>query len=206
MPQGIYLAVTSPLAVPPVNQLLESARAGDDDAFARIVGQLYDELRAVARGQRRRLGASDTVNTTAVVHEAYAKLAGREAPPEYADRAHFFRVAARAMRDVIVDHARAQSAAKRGGRNRPLSLDATAVRGAVGAPTVDLGVVLSVHDALGRLAELDAEAARVAELRYFAGLTNEQTAEALALSVATVKRRWTMARAWLHRALAEASG
>ena len=192
-----------PPAVPPVTVLLDRARAGDDDAFARVVGQLYDELRAVARGQRRRLGASDTVNTTAVVHEAYAKLAGREAPPEYADRAHFFRVAARAMRDVIVDHARAQSAAKRGGRARPLSLDATAVRATGRAPTVDLDVVLSVHDAMERLAALDAEAARVAELRYFAGLTNEQAAEALALSVATVKRRWTMARAWLHRELSE---
>ena len=188
----------------PVTQLLDRARAGDDDAFSRIVGQLYDELRAVARGQRRRLGASDTVNTTAVVHEAYAKLAGREAAPDYTDRAHFFRVAARAMRDVIVDHARAQSAAKRGGRGRPLPLDAPAVRGAAGAPAVDLDAVLSVHDAMERLAELDAETARVAELRYFAGLTNEQTGEALALSVATVKRRWTMARAWLSRELADA--
>ena len=188
----------SPTSTPPT-ALLERSRDGDGDALGHLMGQLYDELRAVARNQRRKLGASETVNTTAVVHEAYAKLGGREATPAFADRAHFFRVAAQAMRDVIVDHARAQTRQKRGGTGRPLSLDGV---GPVAAPaTLDPHEVLSLDAALDRLASLDAEAARVTELRYFAGLTIEETAEALALSPATVTRRWMLARAWLHREL-----
>ena len=167
---------------------------------AELAAVVYDELRTLARSQRRRHGASDTINTTAVVHEAYAKLGGRASAPAFADRAHFFRVAARAMRDVIVDYARAQRRAKRGGGERSLRLlDADRDAFAVGA--LDTAEVLGLHGALGRLERLDAEAARVAELRYFAGLTVEETAEALALSPATVKRRWTVARAWLFRQL-----
>jgi RNA polymerase sigma factor (TIGR02999 family) len=174
-------------------------RSRDGDAFDRLVGKLYGELRAVARGQRRRFGASDTVNTTAVVHEAYAKLGDREAAPAFADRAHFFRVAAQAMRDVIVDYARAQRREKRGGDARPASL---ADVGPIAAPeALDPADVLALDRALDRLAAFDAEAAHVTELRYFAGLTIEETAEALALSAATVARRWTLARAWLHREL-----
>jgi RNA polymerase sigma factor (TIGR02999 family) len=186
---------------PAVTALLDRARAGDAEAFGRLVGQLYDELRTLAHAQRRRLGASDTVNTTALVHEAYAKLDGRGdgAGPAYADRAHFFRIAARAMRDVIVDYARAQQAAKRGGPGRPVPLDAAGPLAVTGA--LDPAEVLSLDDALQDLHRLDAEAARVAELRYFAGLTVEETAEALDLSTATVQRRWTVARAWLYRRL-----
>ncbi len=182
--------------------LLDRSRDGDADAFDRLVGQLYGELRSVARGQRRRLGAPETVNTTAVVHEAYAKLGRRDAAPAFADRAHFFRVAAQAMRDVIVDYARAQGRDKRGGPARPASLaDVGPVEGPRAA--LDPHEVLALDGALARLAQLDPEAARVVELRYFAGLTLEETAEALALSTATVTRRWALARAWLHRDLAE---
>ncbi len=186
---------------PDVTVLLDRARTGDAAAFDRLVGQLYSELRAVAHAQRRRLGAADTVNTTAVVHEAYAKLGGREGGVDYADRQHFFRVAARAMRDVIVDYARAQQAAKRGGPGYDVRLD--------DAPTLasparfDLHEALTVDAALDGLASVDADAARIVELRYFGGLSVEETAEALGISEATVKRRWTVARAWLYRRLAE---
>ena len=187
--------------MPAVTLLIDRARDGDPDAFGDLVGRVYDELRAVARGQRRRLAASETVNTTAVVHEAYARLDGGAGPPAFTDRAHFFRLAARAMRGVIVDYARTQTRVKRGGAGRPASLADVGPVGA--APTIDVHEALALDAALDRLAELDAEAARVVELRYFTGLTTEETAEALALSPATVKRRWTMARAWLYGELGE---
>ena len=187
--------------MPDVPTLLEHVRAGDAVAFDQLVGQLYGELRRLAHAQRRRLGAGDTVNTTAVVHEVYAKLGGREAAPDFADRTHFLRVAARAMRDVIVDYARAQRAAKRGGGGRAVTLDGGGLP-ADGA-ALDPSEVLGVDRALDDLARIDPEAARVAELRYFAGLSVEETADALDLSPATVKRRWTVARAWLYRRLTD---
>jgi RNA polymerase sigma factor (TIGR02999 family) len=181
--------------------LLDRARSGDDRAFGDLVGRLYDELRMVARSQRRRLSASDTVNTTAVVHEAYARLDGGDGAPSFADRGHFFRVAARAMRGVIIDYARSQTRHKRGGPGRPLSLaDAGPVLDPV---TLDVHEALALDAALEQLTAIDAEAARVVELRYFAGLSVEETAEALALSERTVKRRWALARAWLYRTLAD---
>ena len=193
---------------PGVTHLLDRARTGDADAFSQLVGELYEELRGMARSQRRRLGAADTVNTTAVVHEAYAKLADRVDRTDglvFADRSHFLHVAARAMRDVIVDYARAQQAAKRGGEGRPVSL---AALGPVAGRLADLDAaeVLTIDDALRALARLDAEAARVAELRYFGGLTTDEAADALGLSPATVKRRWTVARAWLYRRLSDGPG
>ncbi|MEM1114964.1 MAG: ECF-type sigma factor [Bacteroidota bacterium] len=184
-------------------RLLARAREGDPDAFGALVGQLYGELRAVARSQRRRLGAAETVNTTAVLHEAYARLDGGDASLDLTDRAHFFRLAAAAMRGVIVDYARSQSRVKRGGPDRPVAL---ADAGPVAAPAdLDPHEALALDGALGDLARLDPEAARVVEMRYFAGLSVEETAEALALSPSTVKRRWTLARAWLFRRLGDAA-
>ena len=191
------------MPAPDVTVLLDRARGGDARAFDQLVGELYGELRGMARAQRRRLGAPETVNTTAVVHEAYAKLGGRGdgGGPVYEDRVHFFRVAARAMRDVIVDYARAQRTDKRGGPGRDVRLD--------DAPTVaasgrfDPAEALSVDAALADLERLDPESARIAEMRYFAGLSVEETAEALGLSPATVKRRWAVARAWLYRRLSD---
>ncbi len=188
-----------------VTVLLGRARQGDEEAFSRLVEQIYEELRVIARSQRRRLGAAETINTTAVVHEAYAKMANAAQHPErlaFADRGHFFRVAARVMRDIIVDYAKAQSAQKRGGRSKPLSLDHVAP-GQFAFHEVDPTEVLSVHAALTDLEGLNEEAAHVAKLRYFAGLTTDQTAEALGLSAMTVKRRWTVARAWLYQQLSE---
>ena len=187
-----------------VTTLLDRVRAGETAALDHLVEALYDELRAVAHHQRRRNGAEATVNTTAVVHEAYAKLAGRADGLDLSDREHFVRVAARAMRDVIVDYARAQSAQKRGGAGHPASLDALAEVGAApAAAPVDLDEILSVDAALADLAVLDPEAAQTVELRYFGGLTVEEVAEALSLSVRTVMRRWSVGQAWLARRLGE---
>lgn len=179
--------------------LLDRARAGDADARDRFVGLLYGELRRLAHGQRRRAGAGETVNTTALMHEAFEKLAGQSVV--WADRSQTLRFAARAMRDVLVDYARAQSAAKRGGPGRPLSLDG--FEEAVGAPAVRIDEVLTLDHALDRLAALHPEAARVVELRYFAGLTAGEAADVLGVSEKTIQRRWIVARAWLHGALAE---
>lgn len=190
----------------PVTEILDRARDGDADAFTELVARLYDELRAVARSQRRRLAASETVNTTAVVHEAYARLKGGSGAPAFNDRAHFFRVAAGAMRGVIIDYARRQSRVKRGGAGRPASLAAVgpvAATMALGADALDVDEALALDHALGDLAGIDAEAARVVELKYFAGLTTDEIASALAISPSTVKRRWTLARAWLLRHLSE---
>ena len=185
-----------------VTQLLDRVREGDSDAFDTLVQNIYGELRTIARGQRRKLGASGTVNTTAVVHEAYEKMANASVRSQrsFTDRGHFFRVASRVMRDIIVDYARSQSAAKRGGRSKPISIS-DIPSGQIRSQSFDIDEVLSVDHALSSLMSIDAEAARVAELRYFAGLTIEQTAEALDVSESTVKRRWTIARAWLLKQL-----
>ncbi len=190
---------------PDVTTLLDRAREGDAAALDRLVPLVYDQLRALARGQRRRVGAAATVNTTALVHEAYAKLAGRAAgPAHFADRRHYFRVAARAMRDVLVDYARAQGAQKRGGPLPDRSLSDPALASALRAlPPLDIAETLDLDAALTRLEALDAEQARLVELRYFAGLTNEEAAEVLEMSPATAKRRWAVARAWLYRELSE---
>lgn len=181
-----------------ITRLLDQARDGDREALARMIPLVYDELRALARRQRRRTGPSETINTTALVHEAYEKLArGRKT---FADRQHFFRVAARAMRDVLVDHARAQNAQKRGGGEKPLPLDESRL-----VPPQEAARVLALDEALTRLASLDARQAEIVELRYFVGLTIPEAAEVLDLSAATVKRDWTAARAWLLHTLSEAA-
>ena len=186
--------------MPDVTTLLHRARDGDAHALDQLVPLVYDQLRALARGQRRRQGASETVNTTALVHEAYAKLSGRDAA--WSDRRHFMNVAARAMRDVLVDHARAQQALKRGGPLPDRSLSDPALADALGAlPPLRIEEVLDLDDALDRLAALDAEQARLVELRYFTGMTIPEAAEVLGMSPATATRRWTVARAWLYREL-----
>ena len=185
-----------------VTLLLDRVREGDDAALDRVVAALYDELRAAARYQRARSGAPPTVNTTALVHEAYARMAGRDGL-DINDRQHFVRYAARAMRDVIVDYARAQATQKRGGPGRPASIDHLVEMGApVAAPEIDPHEALTVDAALDRLAALDAQTAQIAELRYFGGLTAQEAADAVGLSIATANRRWAAGRAWLARELA----
>ncbi len=178
-----------------ITLLLHQAQRGDQDALSDLIPLVYGELRTLARQQRRRRASGETVNTTALVHEAYEKLA--RGSTGFADRQHFFRVAARAMREVLVDHARKQNSAKRGGGLQPLALNESLVASPeMAAPLVAL------DEALTRLGALNERQAQVVELRYFVGLTIPETADILGLSNATIERDWTSARAWLHLALA----
>lgn len=177
-----------------VSRLLQAASAGDADALAKIVPLVYDELRRIASAYLRRERSDHTLQTTSLVHESYLRLVG-QADLSWRNRAHFRAIAANTMRRVLVDHARARSAQKRGGGQR-VALEDDA--GITSARSVD---VQAVDQALTRLAELDPQQARVVELRFFAGLSVEEAAAALGISTATVKRDWAMARAWLRREL-----
>ncbi len=178
-------------------QIVRALRMGDDSAAARLFPVVYAELRYLAvaclRGQR----SSHTLQPTALVHEAYLKLVDQN-EAAWNDRAHFCAVAARAMRQVLIDHARGRSAAKRGGGWRRVTLEA-ATDGA-GASPLDL---LALDEALDQLGAVDERQARIVELRFFAGLTIDEVAEVLDLSPRTVDLDWKMAKAWLSRALAE---
>jgi RNA polymerase sigma factor (TIGR02999 family) len=157
---------------------------------------VYAELRRIAAREMRRERPGRTLQTTALVHEAYLRLL-KDASLSFESRAHFLGIAARAMREILIEHARGRGARKRGGGAVRLTLDD--VTAPVAAPSID---VLALDEALQRLARLDERHARVVELRYFGGLSVEETAAALDLSPATVKRAWTLARAWLYRELA----
>lgn len=178
-----------------VTALLAEARHGRRAALDALVPLVYDTLRGLARRQLRRERHGHTLDPTALAHEAYARLVGLERI-EWRDRAHFFAAAAGAMRRVLVDYAAARNARKRGNGAVPAALDTA--RPAV-AHRVD--EVLAVHEALGRLERQHALAARIVECRLFTGLTIEETAAALDISPATVKRHWEVARAWLIRDL-----
>ena len=181
-----------------ITELLAAWAAGDRRAADRLLPAVYDELRRQAARAMRREPDGSTLQPTALVHEAYLRLVDQRAP--WHSRAQFFGVAAQAMRRVLVDHARARHAAKRGGGAPQITLgDAAAQQ--PGAAADSAADVLALHDALTRLAALDPDQARLVELRYFAGLTIEETAAALGSSPATVKREWAVARAWLHREL-----
>ena len=189
---------------PPVTDLLAASRAGDADAAHRLVAAVYDELRAIARSERRG-HHHDTLNTTALVHEAYAKLVDGQALP-FDGRGHFFGAAARAMRQVLVDDSRARTRLKRGGDERPIRLDDAPDPAATDAFADGRSdEVLAVDQALVRFAALDPRAARVVECRYFGGLSVEETAAAIGISEATVKRDWSTARVWLFQALRDAT-
>lgn len=175
-----------------LTRLIEAHRSGDATAFDRLVDLAYDDLHALARRERRR-GAPVTLNTTALAHEAYVRLAGRTGPA-FNDPAHFFAVIAKAMRYVLIDYARSRSAAKRGGDRRRVELeDELSADGAERLQTI-----IAVDEALGRLAELDPALVPIVECRYFAGLTEAETAAALGQSVSTVQRRWRLAKAQLR--------
>ncbi len=183
--------LASRLAVPTTLDLVAAARTGDGPAAVTLYDAVYDELRRLAR--RVRTGATpETLNTTALVHEAYLKMADGAG---YEDRAHFLGVAAKAMRHVVIDHVRRQRADKRGGDAEVLPLRETLVGD---APDEDL---LALDEALSRFAEVDERGARVIECRFFGGLTIEETAAALGVSTPTVERSWRSARAWLVREL-----
>ncbi|NND71560.1 MAG: sigma-70 family RNA polymerase sigma factor [Rhodothermales bacterium] len=177
--------------------LFDEARNGDARAFDTLFERVYAELKKLARVVRSD-SSSETMNTTALVHEAYERLLpGGELHIE--DRSHFFRLAARAMRFVLVDSARKQSASKRGGSWQKVTLSEEHHSDAVDADSV-----IALDDALRELESMDERKARVVECRYFAGLTIEETAVALSVSTPTVERDWRAARAWLAANLSEA--
>jgi len=177
--------------------LLERARRGDEGALGAAVPLAYDELRRLAGSHLRRERPGHSLDATALVHELYLRLA-RQGTLSWESRAHFFGIAARAMRQILVERARARGAEKRGGGLALAELDSriAAVDGPLSA--TDL---LDLNDALNRLQATNADLARVVELRFFAGLSVEEAAEAIGVAPATLKRRWSLARAWLFREL-----
>ncbi|HSM60507.1 MAG TPA: ECF-type sigma factor [Longimicrobiales bacterium] len=178
-----------------VTLILSDLSAGDRDALDRILPVLYEDLRALASRELRRERPDHTLNATALVHESYLKLVQLDRM-SWQSRAHFFGAAAGVMRRLLIDHARRRTAGKRGGGDEPLSLD-DVVAAAAEAPTA----LLALDEALARLESLNERQARVVECRFFAGMGVEETAESLGISSATVKRDWTVARAWLNREL-----
>ena len=181
-----------------VTALLLAWNHGDRDALDHLMPLVYQELHRIAGAHFRRERPEHTLQATALVHEAYLKLVNQQ-HAHWENRTQFFAVAAQLMRRVLVDHARAQAADKRGGGVTRLSLnDAAEPRAIDGQTDVD---VLALNAALDELAALDPRQARVVELRFFGGLDLEETASALETSLTTVKRDWTMAKAWLYRAL-----
>ncbi len=180
-----------------ITELLRRHGAGDREAFDRLVDLVYQRLRYIARGQRSRWPASNTLATTALVHEAYLDLV-EETGVAWQDRGHFFAIAARAMRRILADYARRRGARKRGGgwrREEGIDLDQLGT-----AASADF--ILAVDEALAGLAAFDERLERVVECRFFAGLSGAETAAALAVSQRTVERDWARARAWLRRELA----
>jgi RNA polymerase sigma factor (TIGR02999 family) len=179
-----------------ITRLLDQLGAGDEAALDRLLPLVYDELRKVAQRQLRRRGGHDTLNTTSLVHEAYMKLAGRTVA--WADRAHFFGVAALAMRQILINQAHKHATAKRGGRWRRLPLDETVL-----SVEEQADVLLALDEALTRLAALNARLSRVVEYRFFGGMTEEEVAKALGVSDRTVRRDWIKARLWLYAELVD---
>jgi RNA polymerase sigma factor (TIGR02999 family) len=178
-----------------ITALLRRHHRGDRDAFDRLVSVVYDHLRRVAGGQLARGWPGNTVTATTLVHEAYVQLV-KETGVDWQDRHHFFAICARAMRRILVDHARRRSAAKRAGGRARLALEDV-------DPTLEAQteLVVAVDQALASLEALDERLARVVECRFFAGLTEAETARALGTSVRSVQRDWLRGRAWLLKAL-----
>jgi len=186
-----------PATPQPVTELLARWSQGDATARDELVPLVYDELRKIARrclaGQR----SSHTLQPTALVHEAYLRLAGRDSIV-WTDRIHFFAMAAQIMRQILVDHARKRKTAKRGGDTITVVVDDVSATSQ--QPSID---VLALDDALKRLATLDPRQSQIVELRFFGGLSIEKTAEVVKVSPATAKRDWTTARLWLHQAMSD---
>jgi RNA polymerase sigma-70 factor, ECF subfamily len=201
----------------PVTQLLAKWSSGNEAALGELTGLVYQELRALAQRHLRRERPNHTIQRTALVHEAFVRLVNQQSV-DWQSRAHFFGLASNLMRRILVDHARARLASKRGGGLAPVSLDEITnptEPGDTHSPTgpryaepaqIDNETeddVTAIDAALTRLGELDERQAKIVEMRYFGGLTIEETAQVLSISDATVKREWTLARAWLRRELSK---
>ena len=180
-----------------ITHLLKEWSDGDERALDRLTPLVYEELRQQAARYLRRERTGHTLQTTALINEAYLRLIDAR-NVHWQSRAHFFAIAANVMRRVLVDHARRRDAEKRGGAQLRLTLDEKLVV----APTTDVDV-LAIDEALNKLSTIDPQQALVVELRFFSGLSVEETAAALGVSPATVKRDWSVARAWLRREIGE---
>jgi len=175
-----------------VTRLLLQWTDGDANALDQLLPLVYDELRRLAQSYLRKENVGHTLQSTALVHEAYLRLIDQR-NVSWQNRSHFFGIAAQMMRRVLVDHARAHNAAKRGSGGIKVTLE----EGLVAAEQRDVNVI-ALDGALNKLAEIDPQQSRIVELRFFAGLSIEDTAELLKISPATVKRDWAMAKAWLY--------
>jgi RNA polymerase sigma factor (TIGR02999 family) len=176
-----------------VTKLLQGWRGGDPKDLETLLPLVYDELRRLAHHHLKNERPGHTLQSTALVHEAYFRLVGQDLP-QWENRAHFFAIAAQLMRQILVDYARRRGASKRGSGVCMLTLD-----NAVALPQRKDVDVVALDDALNTLAEVDPRQSRVVELRFFAGLSLEETSEVMGIATATVQRDWTAARAWLHR-------
>ena len=179
----------------PVTELLVRWRSGDGDALQALMPLVYDEMRRLAHRYLRRERPGHTLQSTALVHEAFVRLTGN-ALPQWQDRAHFFGIAAHLMRQILVEYARSRNADKRGGAMPKLNIDSVEEPSA--KPDVD---IVALDDALKDLSRIDPQQSRVVELRFFSGLSIEDTAQVLGISESTVKRDWNTARVWLYREL-----
>ena len=196
MPQLLALPIprtAAPVASHAITEWLAKAHSGDESALAQVFPLVYAELRRLAEHQLRNEPEGHTLSPTALVHEAYMRLIDYTRV-EWSGRAHFMAVAAKAMRRILVDHARRRRSVKRGGALRHISIDSVQLASDEGTDTL-----LALDEALGRLKELDPRQAQVVECRFFGGMTEEETAEALGISMRTVKRDWAKARSWLYR-------
>ena len=189
-----------------VTQILAEVADGRDGAADELLALVYDELRTLARQQMARVPSSDSLPPTALVHEVYIRLLGK-ATPSWKDRRHFFAIAARAMRSIIVDQARMRAAPRRGGDRKRVPLHDSAIEKDLDTDDMlSVDDVLNVDAALTKFQSEDKRCAEVVMLRFFAGLTVDETAAALELSTATVDRDWVYAKAWLRRELDESTG
>ncbi len=180
-----------------ITRLLDGYSRGSTDARNRLVQRVYAELKAIARGRLAGLPRDGSLETTVLVHEAYLKLFGRDSI-QWENRAHFFGIVAQAMHDLVVDHLRRRAAQKRGGNLERVDLDDPGLALATHPPADEVLAVAAVLDRLAAVSELTAE---VVKLRFFAGLTHEETASALGISRARARREWAYAKAFLYREL-----
>ncbi len=182
-----------------VTKLLEQWNSGDREALDELMPLIYEELRKMAKRYMNQQNPGHTLQTTALIHEAYLRMV-KQKEKHFENRAHFFGVAAQAMRHILVDYARARQTARRGGGARPISLEEAAL-----VTQERAAELVAFDDALKELEKLSKRQSRVVELRYFGGLSVEETAAVLEVSPDTVMRDWSMAKTWLHRALRPAS-
>ncbi|MBO0861558.1 MAG: sigma-70 family RNA polymerase sigma factor [Chloracidobacterium sp.] len=183
-----------------ISLLLDQHREGRAEAFGRLMALVYDDLRRLAAWQLRTERPEHTLQPTALVHEAYLRLAGQN-PVDWQNKAHFFALAAQVMRHILVDHARGRQRDKRGGGKSSVSLDEALELSHPNEPDL-----IELDEALNTLARQDARKSRIVELRYFGGLSIEETADTMGISPATVRREWTLAKAWLRHELGRGPG